>query len=109
VVPPEIFMLEPWWINFFDNMATVQFNHRLLAWALAVLVPWFWLKSRRVRLSPAARVACDALLATLALQVAMGIATLLLVVPLGLAAAHQAGAVLLFSAALWVAHELRRA
>ena len=43
----------------------------------------------------------------LALQIALGIATLLLVVPLPLAAAHQAGAVLVFAAALNVAHALR--
>lgn len=108
VVPPEVFMLEPWWLNFFSNMATVQLDHRLLAWALAFLVPWFWLKSRSAPLARAARLSCHALFAALALQVALGIATLLLVVPIGLAAAHQAGAVVLFSAALWVAHELRR-
>jgi cytochrome c oxidase assembly protein subunit 15 len=47
------------------------------------------------------------LLALLALQVGLGIATLLLVVPVPLAAAHQAGAVLVFAAALNVAHALR--
>jgi cytochrome c oxidase assembly protein subunit 15 len=41
-------------------------------------------------------------------QVSLGISTLLLVVPLPLAAAHQAGAVLLFAAALHAAHALRR-
>jgi cytochrome c oxidase assembly protein subunit 15 len=101
-------MVEPWWLNFFTNMATVQFNHRLLAGVIAFLVAWFWLRSRRERLSPSARLAIDALLAALALQVALGIATLLLVVPIGLAAAHQAGALVLFTAVLWVAHELRR-
>ena len=108
VVPPELFMLEPWWLNLFSNMATVQFDHRLLAWVLAFLVPWFWLRGCRARLSPAALLACHALLAALVLQAALGIATLLLVVPIWLAAAHQAGAVVLFSAAVWVAHELRR-
>ncbi|MFO1207507.1 MAG: COX15/CtaA family protein [Burkholderiales bacterium] len=109
VVPPEVLLLEPWWLNFFSNMATVQFAHRLLAWVLAFLVPWFWLKSGQASLSVAARLASHALLAALALQVTLGIATLLLVVPIGLAAAHQAGSMVLFSAALWVAHELRRA
>ena len=36
VVPPEIMMLVPWWKNFFYNMATVQFDHRLLAWIACV-------------------------------------------------------------------------
>ncbi|MFO1206874.1 MAG: COX15/CtaA family protein [Burkholderiales bacterium] len=109
VVPPEVFMLEPWWRNFFSNMATVQFDHRLIAWVLAFVVPLFWWRSGGARLSPLARLACHVLLGAVVLQIALGITTLLLVVPIGLAAAHQAGAVALFSAALWVAHELRRA
>jgi cytochrome c oxidase assembly protein subunit 15 len=100
-------MLDPWYLNFFSNMATVQFNHRLIAWLLAVLVPLFWLRSRRSPLSPRARRTCALLLVMLALQITLGITTLVHVVPLPLAAAHQAGAVLLFSAALWVNHVLR--
>jgi heme a synthase len=107
LVPPEIFMLEPWYRNFFDNMATVQFDHRLIAWLLAILISIFWLKSRSVPLSGSARLACTLLLVMLAVQISLGISTLLLVVPLPLAAAHQAGALLLFTAALWVNHQLR--
>jgi cytochrome c oxidase assembly protein subunit 15 len=43
----------------------------------------------------------------LIVQIGLGIATLLMVVPLPLAVAHQAGAMLLFTAALWVNHKLR--
>jgi cytochrome c oxidase assembly protein subunit 15 len=109
IVPPEIFMIEPWHLNFFNNMATVQFDHRLLAWLLALLVPWFWWKTRRVELNSRARLAADVLLGTLALQIALGISTLLLLVPIPLAAAHQSGAVLVFTAALFAAHSLRAA
>ncbi len=107
-IPPEIFMLEPWYRNFFDNMATVQFDHRMIAWTLAILIPVFWYRSRSLPLSGSARFACSLLLIMLAIQISLGISTLLLVVPLPLAAAHQAGAVLLFTAALWVNHQLRR-
>ncbi|MGE5128564.1 MAG: COX15/CtaA family protein [Sphingomonadaceae bacterium] len=108
VVPPEILMLEPWYRNFFYNMATVQFDHRLLAWTLALAVPLFWWRVRRhPATTRAMRVGADLLLAMLAVQVALGIATLLLRVPVPLAAAHQAGAVLLFAAALNAAHALR--
>jgi len=107
VVPPEYLMLEPWWRNLFNNMAAVQFNHRLIAWLLFILVPSFWLASRKVDLSTRARIACGTLPLVLALQIALGISTLLLVVPVPLAAAHQAGAMLLFATALWVSHELR--
>ena len=108
LIPPELFMLEPWYRNFFDNMATVQFNHRMIAWTLAILIPVFWFKSRNLPLPGSTRLACSLLLLMLAVQVSLGIATLLLVVPLPLAAAHQAGAMLLFTAALWVNHQLRQ-
>jgi cytochrome c oxidase assembly protein subunit 15 len=107
LVPPEMFMLEPWHLNFFNNMATVQFDHRLGAWLLALLVPWFWMKTRSEALTPRARLTVHLLLGMLALQVALGIATLLLVVPIPLAAAHQGGAVLLLTAALMANHALR--
>jgi len=106
-VPPEIFSLDPWYLNFFSNMATVQFDHRLIAWLLAFLAPWFWLRVRREAAPRRAKLAADLLLGALALQIVLGIATLLLAVPVPLAAAHQAGALLVFSAALFAAHSLR--
>jgi heme a synthase len=106
-IPPEIFMLRPWPLNFFDNLATVQFDHRMGAWVLAVLVPWFWLKARGAALTPRARLAANLLLGMLALQITLGLSTLLLVVPVPLAAAHQAGAVLLLTIALLTNHALR--
>jgi cytochrome c oxidase assembly protein subunit 15 len=107
LVPPEILQLEPWWRNFLYNMATVQFVHRAIAFLLLVLVVLFWWRALAAPLGPRQRLACHLLVATLLLQVALGIATLLLVVPVALAAAHQAGAVLLLAASLWAAHELR--
>ncbi len=110
VVPPEILMLEPWWRNFFYNMATVQFDHRVLAWVLAFTVPAFWWRVRaKPEASRAVRAAADAMLAALVVQIALGIATLVNVVPISLAALHQAGAVVLFAAALNAAHALSAA
>jgi len=108
IVPREIMLLEPWYTNFFYNMATVQFDHRLIAWLLAIVVPLFaWQVRMGIDIPRAARVGTTLLLVMLVVQVSLGIATLLLAVPLALAAAHQAGAVLLFAAALNVAHALR--
>lgn len=107
VIPPEIMMLDPWTSNFFYNMATVQFDHRLGAWLLLVLVPWFWFRTRDADLSARATWSSHLLLAMLALQIALGVATLLLAVPVSLAAAHQGVAVLLFTAALLANHSLR--
>ncbi|MDD5249146.1 MAG: COX15/CtaA family protein [Rhodocyclaceae bacterium] len=107
VVPPEILMLEPWYLNFFGNSATVQFDHRLGAWLLAGLVPWFVWRLQGVAVSARVRQAARLLLAALALQIALGIATLLLAVPVALGAAHQGGAMVFFGALLWLNHELR--
>jgi cytochrome c oxidase assembly protein subunit 15 len=107
-VPAEILMLEPWWRNFFWNMATVQFDHRVSAWLLALTIPVLWWKLKTTEALPArARVGGHLLLALVTVQIALGVATLLLVVPIPLAAAHQAGAVLTYAAALNVAHALR--
>ena len=106
-VPPEIFAIEPWYLNFSNNMATVQFDHRLVAWLLAAAVPWLWYEAGRAGLTARARLLTHLLLAALAVQIALGIATLLLVVPVPLAAAHQAGALAVFTIALALNHALR--
>ena len=107
LIPPELFLIEPWYLNFFNNMATVQFDHRLIAWLLAFAVPWLWYESGRAGLPARTRLVTHWLLATAAVQIALGIATLLLVVPAALAAAHQAGALVVFTLALAVNHSLR--
>ena len=110
LVPPEIWLPELGWLNLFNNMATVQFDHRLGAWLLAFLVPWFWLRLQRSAASARAKLSGHALLLALAAQIALGIATLLTFVPepvIALAAAHQGGAMLLLGILLWVNHELR--
>ncbi|MDV6344346.1 COX15/CtaA family protein [Nitrosomonas sp. Is37] len=106
LIPPDLFVLEPWYRNFFENMTTVQFDHRMIAWLLAFLVPIFWFKARKYSLSCSQQLACHLFLMVLIIQISLGITTLLLVVPLPLAAAHQAGAILLFTAALWVNRKL---
>ncbi len=108
IVPPEILMLEPWWKNFFWNMATVQFDHRLLAWVLAFAVPLLWWTIHRADDAPrGTRAFAAALVIALGVQIALGIGTLLFVVPIPLAALHQAGAVVVFGLALGLAHALR--
>lgn len=108
-IPPELFMLEPWHENFFSNMATVQFDHRLVAWALAALAPVFWFKAQRDDVPREVRLLAHLLLAALAAQIALGVATLLLAVPVALGAAHQGGALAVFTVALALNHRLRAA
>jgi len=104
LIPPEAFMLEPWWRNFLWNVAAVQLVHRGFFWLLLVLVPLLWWRLRKTK----ARIPAYCLLAMFFIQAALGISTLLLKVPIPLAAAHQGGAVLLLACALWTAHAARR-
>ncbi|MFQ5982603.1 MAG: COX15/CtaA family protein [Woeseiaceae bacterium] len=106
-IPPDFMALEPAWRNFFDNMATVQFDHRVLAITTFLAVVVYWAKLRHEELPKRIRKGVNALLHTAALQVVLGITTLLMVVPIALAAAHQAVAMLLFTVALFLCHGLR--
>jgi cytochrome c oxidase assembly protein subunit 15 len=109
LVPPGYAQLHPLWLNWFENIAAVQFDHRALAVATTIAVFLLWAAGLRAILPKPARKALYALLAAAVLQVALGISTLLLVVPIPLAAAHQAGAVLLLTAAIVLRHTLRTA
>ena len=107
LVPAGYAQLQPFILNWFENVAAVQFNHRILATASATAVLLLWLAGMRAGLPHAARLALHALLTALLLQFVLGVATLLLVVPVPLGAAHQAGAVLLLTAAIVFRHTLR--
>ena len=107
-VPPEILSLAPWWKNFVYNMATVQFVHRCLAIVIALTVVALWLRLPRAGAGDRARIWSDALVLAVAAQIALGITTLLMRVPVPLAALHQAGAVIVFTCALGVLHSVTR-
>lgn len=106
--PPELLAMQPLWTNFFENIAGVQFAHRLLAVTTFLAITGFWIATLTRPVAPRARVAASVLMAAGVLQVALGIATLVQFVPVPLAAAHQAGAVVLLTAALWSAFTVRR-
>ena len=89
-------------------MSTVQFDHRVLAITTFVLIVAYWIRMPKQQLPARLRKGVNALLHTGVLQVALGITTLLLVVPIPLAAAHQAVAMLLFTVALYLCHGLRK-
>jgi heme a synthase len=109
LVPEGYWRLEPAWRNLFENVAAVQFHHRLLA-TLASLAAFgaAFAAWRRLPEGPARR-ACLGLGAAVALQYALGVATLLLVVPAWLGTLHQGTAVLVLTAALLALRRLRAA
>ncbi len=97
----------PWWRNLFENALTVQFNHRMLAYAIWLLAILHLADAWH---SGAAIVGSAAGLAILvSAQAALGIATLLHVAPLGLSLAHQSLAVIVLTAAVLHAEALRHA
>jgi cytochrome c oxidase assembly protein subunit 15 len=107
LVPDDLLALTPAWLNVFETPGTAQFVHRWLAYATvaAALLAW---SARRGGDLPGAPGQAVRLAGIVALaQAALGIATLMLVVPIPLAAAHQAGAVVLFTVVLWGLHECR--
>ena len=107
-IPPGTMALEPFWRNFFENMTTVQLDHRVLAISTFVIIIGFWVKARKADLPARSRPAVNALLHTAIFQVALGISTLLMSVPIFLGALHQAIAMLLFTVSLYILHSLRR-
>jgi heme a synthase len=108
LVPADYGVMRPWAANLFENVAAVQFNHRVLAIATLAAALALWAVSRTVRLTAFARRTMALLAAVAALQVALGISTLLLVVPVWLGALHQAGALTLLTVAVCALHGLRR-
>ena len=109
LVPAGYADLSPPWRNLTENIAAVQFNHRLLASLSLITVITTVVAGLRARLTGAARAAILALAAAVAVQYALGIATLLTVVAVPLAVLHQGCAVVLLTASLVLLHNLRGA
>ena len=97
---------DPFWKNFSENLAGVQFIHRCLAWLLAILIFSLWLFSRNVVLTPSQKKGMNALLLIFVFQFLLGVFTLLFAAPITLAVFHQTGAFVLFAATLFLSHHL---
>jgi len=107
-VPPGIYALQPWWANLFENVATVQFDHRMIAYALLIATLALYWMGQRSLVAMSTQRALHFFLAAIITQIALGISTLLLIVPVWLGALHQAGALVVLTLALYLSHALRR-
>jgi cytochrome c oxidase assembly protein subunit 15 len=96
----------PWWRNLFDNVLTVQFEHRMTAYALLALAAFHAFDVLRSRGGTAAVNGALWLLAAIVLQATLGILTLLNQVPIALALAHQAVAIAVLTLAVLQAERL---
>ena len=91
---------EPWWRNLFENTLTVQFEHRMTAYALLALAVLHAIDAVRSRASAAVVGGAWWLFAAIVLQAMLGILTLLRQVPIDLALMHQAVAILVLTLAV---------
>jgi cytochrome c oxidase assembly protein subunit 15 len=106
LVPSGLGAMQPWYLNLFENAMTVQFNHRVVAYALVLAALWHawgamrgpWRSQQRIGRGLPSRVLA---------QAALGVWTLLAQVPLALGLAHQAGAAAVFGIAIWHLHVVR--
>lgn len=104
LMPEGLLDMTPWYLNFFESIVTVQFDHRVLAITTLLCICATWWVARGRDLSNEQSRAFHFMAAMAVVQVGLGIATLLLVVPVSLGALHQAGAVVLLGLAVWAAH-----
>jgi cytochrome c oxidase assembly protein subunit 15 len=102
----RLFFEEPWWRNLFDNTLTVQFEHRMVAYALFALAALHVLDAVRSRAGAAAVNGAIWLAAAITLQATLGILTLLNQVPMDLALAHQTVAIAVLTLAIFQAERL---
>ncbi len=104
--PSAYFTLKPWWLNIFENIASIQFNHRMLGYGVLLVAMWVWGAARHWR-EPAIIKSSGWLLAGILFQIILGIVALLKIVELPYALAHQAGAIFVFLCAVWTMRSAR--
>ncbi|MGD9667434.1 MAG: COX15/CtaA family protein [Hyphomicrobiaceae bacterium] len=108
LIPNGLLTLRPWYENFFENVTTVQFDHRMMAYLAGLLA---LLHVFQLRGSDDGRVMVSAvvLLTAIIVQMGIGISTLLVaqgVIPIGLGLMHQGGAAIVFAIAVWHLHRI---
>lgn len=111
-IPQNLFATKPFLLNFTENIATIQFTHRTLAYVLFVLIIAYWNQARRLQTGNVAfGYAVNLLPVALLVQFALGITVLLLSnrgIPVGFGVAHQAVGLLLLSAVLFIAFQFTK-
>ncbi len=106
-IPSTVGAITPWWRDMFENVSTVQLNHRLMAYAIVIWgvahVIAVWRSASPRALKQTALWIGMAIFA----QAALGVWTVIEAVPLWLGLAHQGGAVILLGLALLHLHKAR--
>jgi len=99
----------PWWLNLLETPATIHFVHRWFALVVLLLALVLFRRARNASGGEALRRGALALLLLVLVQVVLGIATVVLGVPIAVALAHQGTAVLIFAVTVYLVFQLRSA
>ncbi|KAH9804471.1 cytochrome c oxidase assembly protein COX15 [Citrus sinensis] len=107
-IPDDIFNMKPLIRNFFENTSMVQLDHRILATTTLLSIGALWWSTRKLDIHPAIRSLIGSTVGMAALQVTLGISTLLSYVHVSLGTAHQAGALTLLTLMILLNHTTRK-
>jgi heme a synthase len=101
LIPPGLGAVSPWYLNPFENVLTVQFDHRVFAYLLTLAVSWQAVSILRTVGTDYVGRSALLLFAAVLLQVCLGVCALLSQVALAIGLAHQAGAVVVLAVGIW--------
>lgn len=93
--PPDPFLIEPLWRNFFEDAGLVQFIHRMSAYGLFAFAVFVWLRARKSA-NGHTRFGFNVVIAVMTVQMIIGIVTVLYSAPANIAIIHQFVAVVLW-------------
>ncbi len=96
LIPRELLTLSPWWLDLLENPVSVQFIHRIFAVVTTLVCAGLFLYQRTLNLPNPIHYLCIGIFLAALFQVFLGIVTLLLLVPIGIAVLHQCFAFILF-------------
>ncbi len=99
-MPPELWVIEPLYLNLSENIVTVQWIHRVLGTLLGLIVIFMWIRTFFLNTRPTTRMWNLALFTVVLVQYAIGVFTLIFHVPVWLGVLHQAVALILFGIAI---------
>ena len=105
--PPELWLMRPFAINFFENMVTVQWIHRLLATLLVLMAIGMWIRSYQIDTTFYTKKWILAVFALILAQYMIGVFTLVYHVPVWLGVLHKAIAIVLFGVVIAAIHRLK--
>ena len=100
-IAESVYAMTPFWNNFINGLAGVQFIHRTFAYLVFGLIVYLFIKSKKFDLNKIENTGINILLITVFIQMVLGIITLVLGVPIWLGVIHQLGAFILLASTVF--------